>query len=42
MPVVLTREEEEAWLDPDETESEILLSYLQPLPAEALDAQIVA
>jgi len=36
MPVILTRNAEDAWLDPDETESERLLRYLTPLPAEEL------
>jgi putative SOS response-associated peptidase YedK len=42
MPVVLTREDEDAWLNPDETESEALVSFLRPLPADALHAQVVA
>jgi putative SOS response-associated peptidase YedK len=42
MPVILTRDDEDAWLDPDETESEALLPFLRPLAADALHAQIVA
>jgi putative SOS response-associated peptidase YedK len=42
MPVVLTREDEDVWLNPDETESEALVSFLRPLPADALHAQVVA
>jgi putative SOS response-associated peptidase YedK len=40
MPVILAREDEEAWLNPDETESEALLPFLRPLPAEALRALV--
>lgn len=40
MPVILTRESEEIWLDPDETEPRVLLSYLRPLPTEELVAQV--
>ena len=40
MPVILAREDEEAWLNPDETESEALLPFLRPLPAEALRAPV--
>src|SRR5215831_17493247 len=36
MPVILAREDEDAWLNPDEIESEALLPFLRPLPAEAL------
>lgn len=36
MPVILARDAEDAWLDPDETESERLLRYLTPLSAEEL------
>jgi putative SOS response-associated peptidase YedK len=42
MPVILTREDEDAWLNPDETESEALLSILRPLPAAELRDQVVA
>jgi putative SOS response-associated peptidase YedK len=41
MPVILAREDEDAWLNPDETESAALLSYLRPLPAEALQARVM-
>jgi putative SOS response-associated peptidase YedK len=40
MPVVLAREDEDVWLNPDETESEALLPILRPLPATALRAPI--
>ncbi len=42
MPVVLAREDEDVWLNVDETESEELLSYLRPLPAEALHTEVHA
>lgn len=42
MPVILAREDEDRWLDPDETVSEALLPFLRPLPAETLHAQVVA
>ena len=38
MPVILPREAEEAWLNPDETEAEQLLPLLRPYPAEAMEA----
>jgi putative SOS response-associated peptidase YedK len=41
MPVTLAREDEEADLNPDETESAALLPVFRPLPAEALHPQIV-
>jgi putative SOS response-associated peptidase YedK len=40
MPVILAHEDEEAWLNPDETESEALLPFLRPLSAEALRAPV--
>jgi putative SOS response-associated peptidase YedK len=40
MPVILAREDEDAWLNPDETESEALLPFLRPLPAAALHAPV--
>jgi putative SOS response-associated peptidase YedK len=40
MPVILAREDEDAWLNPDETESEALLPFLRPLPAAALHEPI--
>jgi putative SOS response-associated peptidase YedK len=40
MPVILSREDEDAWLNPDETESEALLSFLRPLPAAELRAPV--
>jgi putative SOS response-associated peptidase YedK len=42
MPVILTREDEDAWLNPDETESEALLSILRSLPVAELRDQVVA
>jgi putative SOS response-associated peptidase YedK len=32
MPVLLAKDDEAAWLDPDETETEAILSYLRPAP----------
>jgi putative SOS response-associated peptidase YedK len=40
MPVVLTREEEDIWLNPDETESMALLPLLRPLASEDLRTQV--
>jgi putative SOS response-associated peptidase YedK len=42
MPVILAREDEDAWLSPDETESEALLSLLCPAPDNLLVAQAAA
>jgi putative SOS response-associated peptidase YedK len=42
MPVILAPEDEGVWLNPDETESEALLSFLRPLPAADLRDQVVA
>jgi putative SOS response-associated peptidase YedK len=42
MPVILTEDDEAAWLHPDETESEALLAMLRPAPDELLRAQVVA
>jgi len=42
MPVVLAREDEDVWLNPDETESEAAPSYLSPLPSDALRAAVAA
>lgn len=39
MPVILTRETEEVWLDPDEHDPQNLIPCLLPLPAEELIAQ---
>jgi putative SOS response-associated peptidase YedK len=39
MPVILAKDDEATWLNPDETESEPLLSYLRPLPANALRSE---
>lgn len=39
MPVILAEDDEAAWLNPDETESEPLLLYLRPFPAEALRSE---
>jgi putative SOS response-associated peptidase YedK len=38
MPAILAREDEDAWLNPDETESEALLPFLRPLAADVLRA----
>jgi putative SOS response-associated peptidase YedK len=40
MPVILAEEDEAAWLNPDETESEALLSLLRPAPDNLLRAQV--
>jgi len=40
MPVILTEDDEAAWLNPDETESEALLAMLRPAPDDLLRAQI--
>jgi putative SOS response-associated peptidase YedK len=37
MPVILHREDEAAWLNPDITEPEHLLPLLQPYPAEHME-----
>jgi putative SOS response-associated peptidase YedK len=37
MPVILHREDEEAWLNPDITEPEHLLPLLKPYPAELIE-----
>lgn len=42
MPVILRREQEEAWLNPDETEKERLLPLLLPYPPEEMEAYIVS
>lgn len=38
MPVILSREDEEVWLDPDMNETERLLSLLRPYPDEKISA----
>ncbi len=40
MPVILTRETEEIWLDPDEHDPRNLIPCLLPLPADAMVAQV--
>ncbi len=42
MPVILDREDEERWLDPDVTEAEQLLPLLRPYPAQAMAAYPVS
>ena len=42
MPVILRAEDEEAWLNPDETEPERLLPLLQPYAAEDMEAYSVS
>lgn len=37
MPVILRREDEDRWLNPDEVEAEPLLKRLQPYPADAME-----
>jgi putative SOS response-associated peptidase YedK len=41
MPVILSKDSEEIWLDPDETDSLLLLSYLKPFPDGQLHALAV-
>jgi putative SOS response-associated peptidase YedK len=40
IPVILTEDDEAAWLSHDETETEFLLSMLCPAPDELLRAQV--
>jgi putative SOS response-associated peptidase YedK len=40
MPVILREADEEAWLDPEETDSLYLLSLLQPFPEGQLEARV--
>ncbi|MGI8858469.1 MAG: SOS response-associated peptidase [Thermomicrobiales bacterium] len=42
MPVILRREDEEEWLDPNNTEPEHLLPLLRPYPAEEMAAYPVS
>ncbi len=42
MPVILRQEDEDAWLNPDETEPEKLLPLLQPYAAEEMEAYAVS
>jgi len=42
MPVILPREAEAAWLDPKENRAAAVLSFLQPITAEAMDAYPVS
>jgi len=42
MPAILGRDEEELWLNPDETESDRLLPLLKPYPAEMMQARPVS
>jgi putative SOS response-associated peptidase YedK len=42
MPVILRREDEAAWLNPDETAAETLVPLLRPYPAEAMTAYPVS
>jgi putative SOS response-associated peptidase YedK len=37
MPVILHKEDEEAWVNPDLTEPEHLLPMLQPYPADEME-----
>jgi putative SOS response-associated peptidase YedK len=37
MPVILKKEDEERWLNPDITEPEQLLPLLKPYPAEEME-----
>jgi putative SOS response-associated peptidase YedK len=40
MPVILKPQDEEIWLDPNETDSLYLLSFLQPFPEEQLESWV--
>jgi putative SOS response-associated peptidase YedK len=40
MPVILSPKDEEIWLDPDETDSLYLLSFLTPFPDEQLESWV--
>jgi putative SOS response-associated peptidase YedK len=42
MPVILDREDENLWLDPDATETERLLPLLRPYPARRMEAYPVS
>lgn len=42
MPAILRREDEDEWLDPENTEPERLLSLLRPYPAHAMAAYPVS
>jgi len=40
-PVIPTEDDEAAWLSPDETETEFLLSMLRPASDNLLQAQVM-
>jgi putative SOS response-associated peptidase YedK len=42
MPAILRREDEDRWLNPDQTEPEILLPMLESFPAELMEAYPVS
>ncbi len=42
MPVIMSRETEEVWLDPDVEDPNALLSLLTPYPSEAMEAYAVS
>jgi len=42
MPVIISRETEEAWLDPDVEDPSLLLSLLTPYPSESMGAYAVS
>jgi putative SOS response-associated peptidase YedK len=42
MPAILSQDEEEFWLNPDETEASRLLPLLKPYPAEMMQARPVS
>ncbi len=42
MPVILAREDEERWLNPDETEPDHLLPLLVPYPAGEMEGYVVS
>lgn len=42
MPAILKHDDEEAWLDPDNHDTDFLATLLKPYPAEALEAYTVS
>lgn len=42
MPVMLEKEDEENWINPDETEPERLLNYLKPFPDDLMESYPVS
>ena len=42
MPAIIPKEKEDLWLDPDVTDTDILLDLLRPCPAEEIDMRQVS